>query len=221
MFGHSSYLPLDDILSPAAENMIAYIGEDLDDNCATQCANSRSFRTMKTGFQSLNGSFKRGLSDSSDTLKSSLTVLLVSFPITSKVLWLMRMWLGYTSMITWWIIQLQALWPIGSVHAAAQLQISHCEDGMHWLNGCSRICIVGGYFLALWRVDRWVIIWSLLMMLWVSFWCFVYFIITSFIFMHEGLCWQFTMLGLIVERFVSGKGIVTMIRLCVWVSCNW
>jgi hypothetical protein len=39
----------------------------------------------------LNGSFKRGLSDSSDTLKSSETVLLVSLPITSKVLLLMRM----------------------------------------------------------------------------------------------------------------------------------
>jgi hypothetical protein len=59
---------------------------------------------------------------------------------------------------------------------------------MHWLDGCSRICVVGGYFLALWRVDRWVIIWSFLVRFWVSLWCFVYFIITSFIFMHEGLC---------------------------------
>jgi len=36
--------------------------------------------------------------------------------------------------------------PIGTVQAAAQLQSSHCEDGMHWLDSCSRICVVGGHF---------------------------------------------------------------------------
>ena len=41
---------------------------------------------------------------------------------------------------------LQALSPIGSVQTAAQLQISHCEDGMHWLDSHSRIWVVGGYF---------------------------------------------------------------------------
>jgi hypothetical protein len=25
------------------------------------------------------------------------------------------------------------------------MQISHCADGMHWVDGCSRICVVGGY----------------------------------------------------------------------------
>jgi len=44
------------------------------------------------------------------------------------------------------MLLLQALWPIGSVQAAAQLQISRCEDGMHWLDSCSRLCVVGGYF---------------------------------------------------------------------------
>jgi hypothetical protein len=44
-----------------------------------------------------------------------------------------------------------------------------------------------GKFLALWRVDGWVIIWRFLVRFWVSFWCFAYFIITSFIFMHKGL----------------------------------
>jgi hypothetical protein len=44
-----------------------------------------------------------------------------------------------------------------------------------------------GIFLALWRVDGWVIIWSFLVRFRVSFWCFVYFIIASFIFIHEGL----------------------------------
>jgi hypothetical protein len=57
-------------------------------------------RRRKQASKSLNGSFKRGLSDSSDTLKSSETVLLVSLPITSKALLLMRMWLGYASTIT-------------------------------------------------------------------------------------------------------------------------
>jgi len=40
----------------------------------------------------------------------------------------------------------------------------------------------------LWRVDGLVIIWSFLVRFGVSFWCFVDFIITSFIFMHEGVC---------------------------------
>ena len=100
---------------------------------------------QKQASKSFNGSFKRGFSDSSDTLEPSRTMLLVSLPITSKALWLTRMWLGYASTITLSILPLQALWPIGSVHAAAQLQISRCEDGMHWLDGCSRICVVGGY----------------------------------------------------------------------------
>jgi len=95
--------------------------------------------------KSLNGSFKGGSSNSSDTLKSSKTVLLVSLPITSIVLLLMMMRLAYASTIGLWIVPLQALWPIGSIQAAAKLQISCCEDGIHWLDGCSRICVVGGY----------------------------------------------------------------------------
>jgi len=78
-----------------------------------------------------------------------------------------------------------------------------------------------GIFLALWKVDRWVIIWSFLVRFCVSFWCFVYFIITSFIFMHEGLCSEFTMTGLIVEMFIFGNGILAVIGLHVWLSCNW
>jgi len=49
-------------------------------------------------------------------------------------------------MITLLILPLQALWPIGSVQAAAQLQISRCEDGMYWLVGYSRTSVVGGNF---------------------------------------------------------------------------
>jgi len=146
MRGGRSYFPLDDILPPPAEDMIDDIGQESDDDGEMRRPNPRSFLTTKSGFQSLNGSFKRGLSDSSDTLKLSETVLLVSLPITSKALMLMRMWLGYASTITLWILPLQALWPIGCVQEAAQLQISRCEDGMHWLDGCLRISVVGGYF---------------------------------------------------------------------------
>jgi hypothetical protein len=62
-----------------------------------------------------------------------------------------------------------------------------------------------GIFLTLWRVDGWVMIWSFLKRFWVSSLCFVDFIITSFIFVHEGLNEEFKMLGLIVETLVLGK----------------
>ena len=78
-----------------------------------------------------------------------------------------------------------------------------------------------GISLALCRVDGWVIIWSFLMMFLVTFWCFIYFVITSFIFMHEELCSHFTMLGVIVETFVVEKGIVAAIVLRGWLSWNW
>jgi len=73
-----------------------------------------------------------------------------------------------------------------------------------------------GIFLALWSVDGWVILWSLLERFWISFWCFISSIIASVIFMHEGLCWEFTMLGLIVEMHGFGKHIVAVIGLGVW-----
>jgi len=102
-------------------------------------------RRQKPASECLNRSFNRGLSGSSDTLKSSEATLLIILTITITALWLMRMWPGYASTITLRILPLQAVWPIGSVQVAAQLQISHCEDGMHWLDCSSRICIVGGY----------------------------------------------------------------------------
>jgi len=92
---------------------------------------------------------------------------------------------------------------------------------------CTGLTIVSGFklwvglYLALWRVDGRVIIWSYLVRLWVSLWCFVYFIITFFIFILEGLCWEFTMLGLIIETFVFGKGIVAATVLWIWLSFNW
>jgi hypothetical protein len=36
--------------------------------------------------------------------------------------------------------------PLRNVQVAAELQITRCEDGMSWLDGFPRICVVGGYF---------------------------------------------------------------------------
>jgi len=195
-------------------------GGESDVDRETQGPDSRSFPTTNTSFQSLNGWVNRRLSDSSNTFKSSVTMLLVSLLITSKPLLLMRMWLGYASIITLWILQLQALWPLVWEQAAAQLPISRCEDGMHWLDDCSRIRFVGGNFSGPLEGGRMGDNLEVLVRFWVSFWCFVYFIITSFIYMHGGLCWEFTKLGLIVEMFLFWKGIVAVIRLHVWLSCN-
>jgi len=51
MGGCHSYLPLDDILPPPAEDMIDNIGEESDDGGETRCPNPTNFPTMKTGFQ--------------------------------------------------------------------------------------------------------------------------------------------------------------------------
>jgi len=51
MRGGRSYLPLDDILPPPAEDMIDDIGEESDDDGETWRPNARSFPTTKTGFE--------------------------------------------------------------------------------------------------------------------------------------------------------------------------
>ncbi|KAF8544586.1 hypothetical protein BDD12DRAFT_872549 [Trichophaea hybrida] len=51
MRGGRSYLPVDDILPPPADNMIDNIGEKSDDDAEMQHPNPRSFLTTKTGFQ--------------------------------------------------------------------------------------------------------------------------------------------------------------------------
>jgi hypothetical protein len=51
MLGGRSYLPLDDILPPPAEDMIDDIGEESDDDGETRRPNPRSFPTTKTGFE--------------------------------------------------------------------------------------------------------------------------------------------------------------------------
>jgi len=104
-----------------------------------------SSQQRKQALKSSNWSFNGRLSFRSDTLMPSETVRFVSLPITRNE-WLMTtMWLGYASTITLEILLLQALWRMGSIQVAAQLLISHCEEEMHWLDSCSRICVVGGY----------------------------------------------------------------------------
>jgi hypothetical protein len=51
MYCGRSYLPLDDILPPPAEDMIDDIGEESDDDGDTWRPNSRSFAMTNTGFQ--------------------------------------------------------------------------------------------------------------------------------------------------------------------------
>ena len=69
-------------------------------------------------------------------------------------------------------------------------------------------------------MDRLVISWSFLERFWDSFWCFVYFDITLAIVMHEGLCSEFAILGLMVELLVVEKGPVAAIELLVWLVSN-
>jgi len=108
--GSCSCLPLDDILPPPAEDMIEGIREHLYDNDEMRYPNPTCFPTTKTGFLSLNGKIKTALSDSSNTLKSSETVLLFFLPITSKALY----WRGCGFVMR---------------------QQSHCESFPCWLFG--------------------------------------------------------------------------------------
>jgi hypothetical protein len=50
MCGGRTYVPLDDILPPPAEDMIDDVGEESDDDGKTRGPNPRNFPTMKSGF---------------------------------------------------------------------------------------------------------------------------------------------------------------------------
>jgi len=117
--------------------------------------------------KSLKRFFKDSISNYRNTTKSSETMLSVSSLSWSAELVLMRMCIGYLSTNTFWILPLMACWAIWSVDVAPELQISHCQDGMNWQDGCSTVCVVGGYFLALWKVVEWVIVWIFLERFWV------------------------------------------------------
>jgi hypothetical protein len=142
----------------------------------------------KLASKHLNRNIMLEFSGSRYTLQSSKMVVLASWPTKSKVLLLMSMWLRYTTTITLSMLLQQALWPAGRVQRAALLQNSHCVYRCTGLTVIQRFVLWVGIFLALWRVDGWVIIWSFLVRFWVSFCCFVYLIHTSFIFMHKALC---------------------------------
>ena len=174
-----------------------------------------AFWWQNKAFKWSKGSIQGALSACSNTLRSSETMLFVFLPISTKRLCLIRMWLSYASTITLWIVPVHTLWPVGSVQAAAQLQISYCEDGMHWLDSCSKICIVGGYFSGTLERGQMGDNLEFLVRFWVAFRCFVYLINTSVIFMHEGMCRVLLMLGLIVVTFVSEKRIMAVIGLRV------
>ena len=76
------------------------------------------------------------------------------------------------------ILPLHALWPIGRVKATSQLEISHCEHGMHWLDGCLRIGIVEGNVSGTLESERMGDDLEFFGEVLGLFWCFVYFIIT-------------------------------------------
>jgi len=100
----------------------------------------------KQASKSLNGSFNRELSDSSNSLKSSESVLLVTLLNTHKEKLLMTMWICNASVITSSIYPPQTLWPIDCIPAATQRENHLCEDGMHRLDSCWKICVVSGTF---------------------------------------------------------------------------
>jgi len=52
----------------------------------------------------------------------------------------------------------------------------------------------------------------------VTFRCFVHFVITLDMIMHQGLHSEFMMSGCIVETVDCGKGLVAAIELHVWLS---
>jgi hypothetical protein len=72
-------------------------------------------------------------------------MLIVCLSISGTTLLLRRMWLGNMSTIIFIILLQLPHSTIGSIHAVALRQMGRREDGMHWLDGCSRIGIVGRY----------------------------------------------------------------------------
>jgi hypothetical protein len=157
----------------------------------------------------------------SNTLKWLEIVHWITLPITSVVLLLTRLFLSYANTVILWIFQLKALCPIANLQEASQLPISHCADVMPWQDGCSKIRIGGGNGSGTLDGEQWVIIWSILHIIWVSFWWFVYCTTKLVIFKLDGLCEEFTMLGLIIEVIVFGKAIVAAIELIILQLGNW
>jgi len=128
-------------------------GEESNDDAATWHPNWKASRNRTQGSTSPNESINEGISGGNNTSKPSETILFISLPILKEGLLLVMMWLGYVGTITLWILPPLALWPIDRVQAVTQQQSSHSEDWMHWLDGHSRISVVGGYFF--WHFAGW------------------------------------------------------------------
>jgi len=176
--GGPSYLPLNDILPPPAEDIIDDIEEESDDDGETRCPYSRHFPMTKTGFQMFEWTLQNKIIRPQRYPEVIWNCALGIFANYEQVLLLVRMQLGHASTIILWMILLQALSPIGSVNAAAQLQISHCKDRMHWLDGCSRICGVGRNFSGTLEGGQMGDNLEFFSEVLCLFWCFVYFITT-------------------------------------------
>jgi hypothetical protein len=89
-------------------------------------------RRCKQATKRSTATVRGGSTDSSNVVKSPENVLLVWLGILCEALLLTRMWLGYTSIITLWILRLRAFKQIGCVEVSDQLQITGFKAGMNW-----------------------------------------------------------------------------------------
>lgn len=110
-----------------------------------------------------------------------------------------------------WIHLLRTLRPIGHHHAAAHKLVSRSDNAMHSLDDCSRICIVGGYHPGTLEVGR---IGDNSEFLEENLGVFLVVSLSYYYIGHnhtQGVCCQFMMSGLNVERLVIANGILAAI----------
>jgi len=222
MCGGHSYLPLDDILWPPAEDIINDIGEGAGMRMMRHSVHIQESSGRPNRFPNVPMEASKVDYYTAAILWSHPTV----YSWSLCWLWAKRCCWG------WWGLARRVQSHSESPHCRLFGQYDACKQPPSCkpiivLMECTSCTVVQdfawfvGIFLALWRVDRWVIIWSCLVRFWVSVWCFVYFIITAFLFMYEGLCEEITMMELIVEIFVFGNGIVAAIGHHIWLSHIW
>jgi hypothetical protein len=100
MRGGLSDLPLDEILPPSAEDMIDIIGDESDDDGETRRPYPRDFLTTTIGFGKFEWTLQKWIIRKQRYIEVIRNMLLVSWPITSKLLLLMRIWLLNSGTIT-------------------------------------------------------------------------------------------------------------------------
>jgi len=126
--------------------MFNNIGEKSDDDAETWCPCTRSIPTTKTGIQK----FEQMLHMMIIRQQRYLEVIpnhahgLIDDYVHSVVGDEDVAWLQEHNHIIYCPAPGSVSYRKGT--AACQLQNSCCEDEMHWLSCCSRICVVGGYF---------------------------------------------------------------------------